>query len=905
MEDFDKEQAIKEWRQQLKKQQGLEPGMIEELEHNLRDRIDEFVIKGYSQQEAFGKAAQKSLGNGDGEAVADEFFKARTPFYKNKPPWKGEAKWFGLLPNFLKVALRSFNRKKIYTGINFLGLTIGLLTACFVGLYINYELSWDEFHSESENIYRIGQNFRSQEYSLSSFDGFYGASREVQRNQIQGFENTRGVRDVAHFWIFGGPSYLNINDRQYTQDGLLTTNTPDAFFKLFDWEFRYGSAENFASNTGRAVVTESAALKISGSNTGALSKLVGQTMIIDSTNYEIAGIIQDIPSNSHYEFEVALHDPKIEYWGGRTYALLDEEADAQEVKQRFDKNVANINPRLASEDDLFKGFAIHNLEDIHLQANALYEIKPPGSILYIYVFGIIGLIILLITFTNYTNLSVAMYSGRNREIGIRKVLGAGRSQVAGQFLIESLLLSVLCVPVVLGLIHFLLPYFNNFMGVDIANLFLDSPLYFGLLVIVATLIGGIAGAYPAFVMSGKKIRNLFSKQLTKPTVRGFTLRKGLITFQFVLLIGLGSATYLINSQLEYISSKDIGYAKDGIVYVLMEDNEKYAEFKDRLASVSGINSVGSGTPLARSTFNQVTYQIDGNEKVFDDGYSIYMNPGALQAYGIETSVDQYFENPGNTPDTLHLINESGAEKFARVMGVTKEELIGMTFRTEPSYTQDDGTVGFPRQIDGFFEDINMFSLREEIDPYFMEVRPDVTTSWAIVNYNTVNIGQALDDIESTYAELGQSFPLITRFQDQRLANLYQQDRRMGTLTIYLSLLAFLVAVLGLVGLAAYLTTLREKEIGVRKVLGASIGKILYQMNKEYVYLVGMSLLIAAPIAYYAIQQWLSNFAYRISINGGVFLVVGLATLIIAFAAVSSQTLRAATNNPVQSLRNEQ
>lgn len=905
MQDFDKESAIEEWRKQLKKQQGLEPGMIEELENNLRDRIDEFLIKGCTEKEAFQKAVDKSSGRGNGEQIADEYYKARTPVYKTRPLWKGKARWFSLLPNFLKVALRSFSRKKVYTGINFLGLCIGLLTVCFVTLYINYELSWDDFHSKSDRIVRVGQEFRSQKYSLNSFDGYYSASREVQLNQIAGLENTVGVEDVTHFWIFGGASYLDIQGRQYSEDGLLTTNTPDAFFNIFDWEFIHGNAKNFSATLQRAVLTKSTAEKIIGPEENSLNKLMGQTFVLDSTSYEIAGIIEDIPENSHFEFKIALHDPKIEYWGGRTYALLEDEAKPKEVKSRWDKNISEINPRLAEETELFKGFVVRPLESLHLYADDLYEIKTPGNPRYLWIFGIIGAVILLITLTNYTNLSIAMYAGRNREIGMRKVMGAGKRQVAGQFLIESILLALLTIPIVLILISRVIPYFNQLMDVNISNRFISEPVYIFALLGIAVIVGLMSGLYPAIMLSGRKILTLFDKQMTRPKTRGVTLRKGLITFQFVLLIGLGSSTWFINSQLEYINQKDIGYAKDGIVYVLMENSDKFFEFKDRLSSVPGVNNIGSGTPLARSTFNQVTYKIDGNEEVFDDGYSIFMNPGALQAYGIETTVDEYFEDPKNTPDMLHLINESAADKFAGVLGISKKELIGKTFRTEPSYTQDDGTVGFPKQIDGFFEDINMFSLREEIDPYFMEVRPDVTTSWAIVDFNTSGTSKTLDDIEAAYDELGQSFPFITRFQEDRLADLYEKDRQAGTLTIYLSFLAFLVAILGLIGLAAYLTTLREKEIGVRKVLGATIWQILYRLNLEYIYLVGISLLIAGPIAYWAVTKWLSNYAYRIDINPWIFLGVALTTLIIAVIAVSSQTLRAAVTNPVKTLRNEQ
>src|SRR6056297_2824616 len=516
MSSFDLEHAIREWRRKLRKQQGLEPGMIEELEMNLLDRMDEYMIKGYSGEEAFRKAAEKSLGDDDGEAVADEFFKTRTPFYKQTPPWKGKASLVDLLPSYLKVAVRNFQRKGAYTAINYIGLTVGLLTACFVGLYIHYELSWDDFHTKSDRIVRIGQEFRSQSYSLNAFDGYRSASRETQLNQIAGFENVPGVQDVAHFWIFGGASFLTIGDRRYSEDGLLTTNTPAAFFNLFDRRFIHGSAENFSSTPNRAVLTESTAEMILSRDELSLSDLVGQTFVLDSTNYEISGIIEDIPENSHYEFKIALHDPRIEYWGGRTYALLEEGVSPQTVKQRWDDNISEINARLAAESDLFKGFVVRPLESLHLYGDDLYELKIPGNPRYLWIFGIIGLVILLITLTNYTNLSIAMYSGRNREIGMRKVMGAGQWQVALQFLMESVILALFTLPVVLGLVTWLIPYFNKFMDVSIENLFLSHMSASIILLIAVLLFGFASGLYPALTLSGRNILVLFNKQMTRP-----------------------------------------------------------------------------------------------------------------------------------------------------------------------------------------------------------------------------------------------------------------------------------------------------------------------------------------------------------------------------------------------------
>lgn len=902
--DFDQNKAFTAFKRYLQKQQGMEPGYVEELTSNAMDCFDDKIDQGFSEEEAFRHATQDHIG--DAEALSDEFYKSRTPITDKRPPWKKKSRLIQLMPGYVKVALRNFMRKKGYTLINYVGLTVGLFTVAVVGLYIKYETSWDSFHSKSERVYRIGQKYRSQDYSIVSFDGYRSASREDQLSQVAGFEAIPGVEDVAHFWIYGGPSYLYIDGREYSQDGILSTNTPAAFFNVFDWDFLYGTAASFDGSPGKAVMTHSAAEKILGPGDQSTADLIGTFFEMDSVRYEITGVIRDIPENSHIDFQVVTSDPKIGYWGARTYALLESGADIKEVARRWEENAPSIAPQYAEDEDgLFKGFEIHNLEDIHLSADLLYEQKPPGNISYLYIFGIIAGIILLITVSNYTNLSVAMYSGRNREIAIRKVMGAERNQIAGQFLAESIILSIIALPVVILLISWLLPSFNQFMNVNLSNRFIESLQWFGMLLALATLFGLISGSYPAWNMSGKRLSDLFNTQMSRSQKGSVGLRKGLIILQFILLIGLGSATWLINKQLLFIQQKDIGYAKNGIVYVLMEGRDSYERFRSLLASEPLISEVGSGTPLARNVFNQTTYKLDGFDQIFDDGYNLYMNPAALNAYGIQTSVDDLLFESSQIPNKLILINESGAEKFARILGIEKQQLIGKTFRTEPGYTQDNGTVGFPKTIDGFFQDINMFSLKEEIDPYFLEVRPDVFGNWAIVRFNASDLSGAMQVIRETYKALGQSYPLISQFQEDRVEALYLQESRVASLTRYLSILAFAVALMGLIGLSAYLTTIRKKEIGIRKVLGANNFDLVILLNREYVWLVGLALLIAAPIAWLAVKEWLSEFAYRIEIDPLVFLLVALITLLVAFSAVTSQTLLAASKDPVQSLRNDQ
>ena len=900
---FNLDNALASWRAELQRQQGLEPGTIAELESNLLDRFEDYKSQGIPEEEAFQQAVTKSTP--EGVEIADEFYKVRARYSNGTPPWKERNSIIQLLPNYAKVALRSFARKKFYTSINYVSLVVGLICACMVFLYIRYELSFDAFHEKSDRIVRIGNNFRSQQYSTVPFKNYWSTSPEDQMNQIQAFRDAAGVEDAAQFFILNQQQYVELGDKRLPMEGILETNTPASFFHIFDWKFIRGNAELFSSNLNKVVLTEETANKLLGNKWVSHPNLHDETIMVDSTQYQIAGVIENIPSNSHYEFNLALHKKKVGYWGSRTYVLLDGNTTIAEVRPRIENNVALVSDQLNREtSELYGGLVYQPVEEVHLYSNMLYEMKTPGNTTYLWIFGLIGLIILVITCTNYTNLSIAMYSGRNREIGMRKVLGAQRGKVISQFLLESIILTLFTLPLVLLGVNVLLPKFNSFMDVEITNLFLLSPTYVAILLVGALLVGIVSSIYPAIVLSGKKVSTLFRKQITSPQTRALSLRKGLIAFQFALLIGLGSATWFINQQLEYIQSKDLGYAVDGVVYVRMYEADVYDQMKNQLDQESGIIAMGSGTPLGRNPWNQTTYRVEGDEEILDDAYQLWMNFDALKAYDISTTIDDKIHS-GAGPDTLFLINQTAAEKYASMLGVAKEELIGRTITNEPEFTQDDGTIGFPRQIDGFFEDIHVLSLREEMPPFFLNLRRDMVSNWAAVRFQTENFGANMQKIESAYNNSVAANPFITVFQEENIEGLYERDRRAGTLTIYLSVVAFVISILGLVGLTAYLTTLRQKEIGVRKVLGASVWQIVTRMNREYLYLIPIALLAASPFVWLGIRNWLNGFAYRTEINVLVFIGMALLALLITVVVVSTQTLRAATENPVNTLRNEQ
>jgi len=899
---FDIEKALQGWRKQLQGKRGLEPGLAEELESNLYDRYEEFLIKGYEPAEAF-EAAKERVIPSEG-ASFQTFARAAQP-----RPWYAfwRSSFAYLLPNYIKVASRNLRRKGFYNTINFVCLTVGILTAALAVLYLDYENSFDEFVPNAERKYRMGRTFRSQDYSVVSFNGYFGAEPEVQMKQINGIRDIQGVVHACQFYTFWQPTFVRANEKKLPAERLLHTNTPAAFFDFFGWPFLLGSAADFSEQPKAAVLSASQAERFFGADWRE-ERLIGAPLEVEDETYTITGVIKDLPPNAHYDFSIALHRDKIEYWGSRTYLELQPGTDPAVVEQRLDENMGNINTSLA-ESELFGGTILQALPSIHLNSDMLYELKPPGDKRYLYIIGIISGIILLLTVSNYTNLSIAMNAGRSREIGMRKIFGASEGQIANQFILESLFLSLLTLPVVVLGLWWLLPRFDDFMGTALLVSVQNQPWRLLLALLgLGLAVGLLASLYPAVFLARHRIISLFRGNVARDAVTGLSTRKAIISFQFMLLIGLCSLTLLINQQLRYIQQAELGFDEEQVLYVnLSEDSSKFDVFKDELLKIPEVTGVGSGSPLGRNPFNQTTYKLAGTSEVFDDAYDISLDYSAVQLLGIETSIPEYINHPQEAPRSVVLINETLVEKLTTTFGLSRSELMGKTIIEEPEYTDEEtGEVGFPFTIAGTFKDINMFSLREKITPMFLTVykHPDYVR-WASVGYRGLSPAAIVEKVKARYEALNLDKTFIHSFLSQNIEELYEKERRIAKLSIYFSVVAFLVAVIGLVALTAYLTTLKRKEIGIREILGASRRDILLRFNREYLALIGLALVVAAPLAYLGVREWLSGFAYRIGINPAIFLLAGGITLLISVLAVSLMVIRVLRSAPVRALREEQ
>jgi putative ABC transport system permease protein len=552
-------------------------------------------------------------------------------------------------------------------------------------------------------------------------------------------------------------------------------------------------------------------------------------------------------------------------------------------------------------DELSHGLSALPLHEIHFTEGGLYELKPTANKAYLSTFGIVGLIILLIIWTNYTNLSVAMYADRKKELGMRKVLGAGSADVSLQLLTEALLLALLCGPFCWLIVQQTLPHFGALMQFDIASGIMWSPLVLLGLVGLLVVTGLLSGLYPALTYGRRSPLWLFGKKVTQfGGHRLFNFRNGVLTTQFVMVVGLLSITFFIYRQMDYIGRKDLGYQKEGIIYFNVSGAEQFEQLKTALTALPEVESVGANGVPGSEMYNQLTYKLKDTEHTFSDGTEQYLDYGTLQTLGIKCEACSDLEQG---KERVFVINRTAAEKLAKVRQVAPEELIGSTLILEPEWENEEFGYGIPHVIDGIIDDYKYFSLKYPDQSQLLTV--SAQAGWVyemLVKVNTDRWSATLNKIEDLYQKTETERPFQVHFLEDRLERLYASENRAGLLMGGLSLIAIVLALMGLAGTVSYLAYSRQKEIGIRKVLGASTGQILLKFNREFLLLLGIATLIALPPSLLLSAKWLDNFAFRIAVHPWGVLVAGLGTALLVMILVSLQAARAANSRPVEVLK---
>lgn len=780
-----------------------------------------------------------------------------------------------MFKNYFKIAWRNLWRKKVFSLINIFGLTAGLTAAAFVILYSRYELGYDRFHPEPDHTYRISGKHKFNDTWFASLP--IGYSNALYGKTLPEPQTVVRIR----LWE---PKFIRYEDHKIYEEQVLTTDPGSEFFKLFNFQFIQGNAATALEAPNSVVITSSFGREIFGSDDP-----MGKSIVYDTLRLVVTGVLKDLPPNSHFNFKVLFTDaPAMENASGTiTYAALSPGTDIR----AFKKKLLSL-PAPANKFDVIEDAAIIPIGDLHFQANMTYEMKPPGNKRYFLSFVLTGIMVVILSCINYMNLSVALYAERRKEIAVRKVAGAGNAGLALQFLTEAVCLSLTCLPFALLVVEWMLPWFNQLMDVRLQNDFVRFFPDFSLLAGSAVVMGIVAGAYPAWMLPRLKAVMLLKKEKMFSKT-GLGLRQVLVTFQVAVLVLVISVSGIIYEQLRYIQETDLGFQKEGILKLKgawWVDSAQYHTFKEELLRHHAIQQVSNGFAPGDEEFG-FAFKVTGTDAVYNDLITFVTDHDYLETLGLELLQADFDRSPGKKSGRQVLINET----LARRLG---SDVLGRQITLSPSERERVYT------INGVFRDYHFFSLHRPIAPMMLRIQPYGAGLNILIKVQTRHLSRTLEHIKKKAAEMIPDIPLTPEFLDDSLGKLYDKEQKLLSLIRQLLLAAALLSIIGLAGLAGYIGALRTKEIGIRKVLGASVIQVMALLTGDFVRLVLISIVIAIPVAWYFMNDWLQHFAYRITLQWWMFALAGLLALAVALLAVSFQAIKAAMANPVKSLKTE-
>jgi len=802
-----------------------------------------------------------------------------------------------MLGNYLKIAFRNFLKHKSYSFINIAGLAIGMAASIVIGVYIFTEISYDKYHEKSERIYRIETflEFGGNAVNVASTNFPAGP---VLKSDYPEVENLVRLR---RFFYDTPVSY---DETQYVEKNVFYADP--SFFDIFSFNMLMGNPKTALEKPYSIVITKAMAGKYFGDE-----QPIGKVLTLDKDKlYTVTGIVDNVPYNSHFTFNMlcsfeSVRDivgSQMERWMGDfqnfTYILLDDNYDYKKLEVKIPALIEkNIGELLAVSDGKVELF-LQPLEKIHLYSNTLNEIIGSGDIKYIYIFSAIAFFILLIACINFLNLTTARSAIRYREVGVKKVYGAKRSQLIFQFLSESLLFSVFAAIIALLIIAQIWPLVHEYSGLEISVLFDNLNWFAGGLIALTLLVGIAAGSYPAFYLSSFHPASIVKGIKTDKTRLNY--RKVLVILQFVISITLIGSTLIIINQLNYLQNKKLGFKKDNVVAVPFDHRSatrSVESLKNDLFSHPEVISVTTSSTIpGQGGTRQNVFQPEGFvQKDAPLICAINVDKDFLPTMNIELIAGRNFSDKYSTdPAKSIIINETAVKRFGwkNPLGKKVTEWIG----SQPTKT-----------VIGVVKDYHFTPLHYKIAPLIIENETNGEnhrTNYFLIRIASTNINESINFIQSVLENKNSPLPFKFFFLDENFNDLYNSEMRFSRIFSYFTSIAIFLACLGLLGLAAYTAEQRTKEIGIRKVLGASIGSVTVMLSKEFIKSVVFANLIAWPVTYFAMNRWLQNFAYRINISWWMFASAGAFALGIALLTVSFQAIRAATANPVESLRYE-
>ncbi|MDR3625839.1 MAG: ABC transporter permease [Ignavibacteriaceae bacterium] len=804
-----------------------------------------------------------------------------------------------MLKNYFKIAFRNILKFKIYSLINIIGLAVSISACILISLWVMDELSYDRFNKNADRIYRPCISGRMSNREISSATGPAPLGETLRRDLPE-------VESYTRIWASNSSEVvIRSAGKVFNEKHFLSVDS--SFFEVFTGEFIKGNPKTALISPKTVVLTESTARKYFGSE-NPIGKILN---VNKNCDYMVTGIIKDFPTESHFHFDIlgslsSLGGSRNPYWGNincYTYILLKNGTNKIELQKKINNELRKyFGPQLKAasgfsleqfeaEGNRYR-FFLESLTSIHLHSHLDYEIEANGNISYVYIFSCIALAILLIACINFINLSTARSERRATEVGIRKTLGSHKPQIAGQFIIESILTSLISVIISIGIVEFLIPLFNNIADKHITFNLLNNIYTLPLIISFAVVIGLAAGSYPAFYLSSFQPVQVLKSSIRK-TGRKSALRSSLVIFQFTISIILIVGTFVIYNQLKYIREKDLGFNKEQVLVIdKTYDVGDIESFRNALSKNPNIIGISNSTAIPGKLENKGNFNLKGTPNLSVESMDEMNCDYEFQKTYRMNMVKGRFFSKEHSSDTISVVlNESAAKVF----NITK---------LDGAYLVDSGRQP-AYQIIGIIKDFNFSSLHEAIRPLVIfPYRSKSFGEFLSVRTKPGNYANTLSFLQNTWKKYAGDEAMDYSFLDQKLQHLYLTDQRTSKIALIFSALAILIACLGLLGLVAFITEQRTKEIGIRKVLGASVPEIMVLLSKELTKWVLVANIIAWPLAYYLMSNWLKNFAYRINITLWVFFLSGLLALLIALLTMSVHAIKAATANPVKSLKYE-
>ncbi|MEO9966751.1 MAG: ABC transporter permease [Reichenbachiella sp.] len=803
-----------------------------------------------------------------------------------------------MFKNFIKIAYRNFMRQRVYSIINTAGLAIGVACFLLIFLYIHNELSFDQFHSKSDRTYRIIEHFESDGV------GEHSASQPFPVGPTLVNDYPGQIDHMTRLFNFQSPFLSLANrklERDFNESNLFFVDS--TFFDVFDFEMIVGEKSTALDEPNSILITETMARKyFSDENPlGQILQFQGEQ------NFVVKGIMADAPLNAHFQFDFLVSFSTLRsnypgrtmrgwYWNPCwTYLVLNENASAATLTEMLPDFVQKYFQENIRDDITME---LQPLQDIHLKSKLDYEIQANSNESNIYVFSAVAFFVLLIAVINFINLSTARATKRAKEVGIRKALGSLKKQLVYQFIFESVLQTVLALIVALVAIVFILPSFNALAEKSISLTVFWSPLYIGSIASLTLFVGLVAGFYPAFVLSSFKTTEVIKGG--KLNNHGMNFRKLLVVLQFSISMVLIVGTIMAIKQLKFLQSDDLGFNKEAVLMVPVIRTpiaQHYENMKSEMLAQQMIKSVTAMEEVLGAKHQVMNYEFEGTEK--SRPYPrMFVRHDFLKTFDIPLLAGRTYSEDFVTDDSLALVVN---ETMIKQLGYgTAENALGKSVNL---IGNRDG------KIIGVVKDFNFTSKHHPMSPIAIDLWAQPFTFNLFMKYMAVRVDsehlqESIAIVESTWRKFIPSRPFEYFFLEDRLNDSYKAETKLSSITTIFSGLAILVACLGLFGLATFTMEQRTKEIGIRKVLGIQTGEIVMLLSKDFMLLVGVSFVIAVPIAYLMIDWWLAGFAYRVEIVAWPYLVAGIATFLVAMITVGAHSLKASTINPVKTLKYE-